>query len=65
MTRLKNSILAIKVNKIKLGKTNKKKNNNYNQNCLGKITRNLNKIWYYNCNEKAHYLNNYIKSLKN
>lgn len=56
---------AIKVNESKLGKVNKKKINDKNQNYLGKAICNLSKIKCYNFNKKDNYACNYIKALKN
>ena len=53
LTKLKNPILIIKVNVPKSDKV--KKNNNSNQNFLGKAVCNFNKIQCYNYNKKSHY----------
>ena len=61
----KDSSPTIEVNAAEAGKANKKKNDNWNENYLGKAARNLSQVKYYNCNKKGHYTNNCNKSLNN
>ena len=42
-----------------------KKNDDQNQNCLGGATREINQVWYYNCNKKGYYASNCTKPPKN
>ena len=56
---------ATKVNAAKPNKANKKKNNDWNRNCLGGAARNLSQVKCYNCNKKSHYAKNCNELLKN